>query len=174
MARLNDIQWKEIERRLVDGERAAALALEFGVTRSAISARLKIPRQRKAIELAEQIYELDVNLTKFDKITVSKAYNLAEQMRIINNNMVEGNTHRAKSYAKLSEIAHHHVKKIDHENPDFETLQLVAGITRVGNDVAAPVNAMLVVHKEKLQEAPEDIKKITEIRRTFVGVKSDA
>jgi hypothetical protein len=169
VAKLTANQWDDIEKRLSNGERASDLAKTFGITRQTLHARFKDPNEKQVVALATQIFELETNLKKTDKNLQVRARSLADRMAEINDNMVEGNTHCAKSYAKLSEIAYHHIKKIDHENPNFETLQLVAGITKVGNGVAAPINAMLAAHKEKLQEGPEDAIGITEIRRTFIG-----
>ena len=57
-SKLTDVQWAQIEKRLMSGESASSLALEFGVNRAAVSRRLS-QHIATVKTVANQIVEAD-------------------------------------------------------------------------------------------------------------------
>jgi hypothetical protein len=139
---------------LVTGESTSALAREFKVSKSLVSGRFS-NRAESLKSLAGQIVEVE---RVFDRLTVSEqcsVTSLVDHLKAIGNNLAAAANFGTASAARLAEIAHGKVVKLDAEQPDAEELKGIAALTSVSN-AAASVGTTLVAANRNRMEADED------------------
>lgn len=169
-SKLTEKQWAEIDRRLISGESAAALAKEFKVDRAAISR--KFSQQIKTVKnVANQLLEAEVALHALPIAQQISAIAIADQMRSISGHMGGAANYSAATAHQLAARANAQVYKIDDANPmeSQEVLQGISALTKMSNDAShIPLN-LLKINKTM----PEDEKQeSTPIGKIIVEVVS--
>jgi len=143
-SKLTPTQWEEIGRRLAGGESPASLAKEFAVNQSQISRRFSHESQNRVQTVAKQLATLPLQ-------EHSAAVLLADEMRAISNNLLQGSRYGSATAKRLHELAHAEVNRIPDEGglaDHIETLKGVAAFTRTANEAASTGLALLNANKE--------------------------
>jgi hypothetical protein len=162
-SKLTDGQWEEIGRRIVAGEKPAALAREFKVSPSTISERFsKTVENVKAV--ANQIVATDQALKSLSIPEQISAVSLAQDLISISGHLAGAAKFGSATAHRLAGIAHGKVQEIDDAAPlnaeSVEALKGVAALTKLANDSASIALNLLAANKETVKELnlpkPED------------------
>ena len=137
--KLTEKQWEEITRRMVEGEKAAALAKEFKINRSAISRR--VAQQVEQINsVSNQYVEAEtavISMPISQQLLATKRIN---NLRAIRDNMASAANYNAASTHRLAAIVNGIVQRIDDSNPlsevSLDAARSVAAYTKLANEVA--------------------------------------
>lgn len=143
-SKLTDKQWEEIRKRLLMGDKASALAREYGVGVSRISERfsakineLKTVADRvvKAESAIKTVHNEVMALPISERIAVLA---LADDMRTISTHLSGAARYGAATAHRLAGIANAQVDKIDDMNPmeSQEILQAISALTKMSNESA--------------------------------------
>ena len=160
-SKLTEEQWSQVKRRLAAGEKAAALAREFKVSRATISERCQKPVENiKAV--ANQLVSAERALYALPVSEQLLTLNLADDLRAISTHLSGAAKYGAATAHRLSGIAHNNVAKIDDAAPldeeSMETLKGIAVLTRMANDASTIGLNLLAANKEAMKapsnEAP--------------------
>ena len=157
---LTDKQWTDIEKRLLAGEKAAALAKEFGINRSAISRRFT--QQIATVKnVANQLYEADVALKSLPVAQQNQALSLFDDLKAISTHLGGAGKYGAMTAHRLSGIANMQLDKIDEaelhdpESASFQVVKTVAGLTEVANKAAQTGINLLNANKDRIAQIEE-------------------
>lgn len=156
-SKLNENQWAEIGRRLLDGEKAAVLARQYKVSKQSISVRFS-GRSEIVKDVANQIIATE---NKFSMLTIpeqTSAIELASTLRSISSHLGRAANYGAMTSHRLAGIANAQVEKIDDNDPiadaqSLETLKGISALTRLSNDSAEIGLNLLKANKEAIDEA---------------------
>lgn len=156
--KLTEKQWNKIKERLDAGEKAAALAREYGVTRAAITNKFSV-RKKAVNELANQIVShhksLQNSLQQFTPDIQIEAWDVASDLITISKHVGAGSKFGAMTFHRLAGIANLHAQRLDDDNPDPEQLMRIAQLTKVGNEAAAPALNLLAANKDRIKQADD-------------------
>lgn len=157
-SKLSPAQWKEIEVRLLAGEKAADLAREFGVSKTRVSARFS-GRCETVRLVAEQLVRAEVSLRKLPVTEQVAAMNLAEELRSISVHLAGAARYGAATSHRIAGIAHGIVQQVDDADPlaSMESMKAVAILTKMGNDAAHVGLNLLAANKGLALMDPADI-----------------
>jgi hypothetical protein len=172
---LTDKQWKEIERRLLAGEKGRRLAAEFGVSDTAIRKRFSL--QTKLIkEVANQIVETEHAFKSLPISSQISARTLADELLAISTHLAGAAKYGAMTAHRLSGIANQQVDKIDESNPagDPEVLQGIAALTKMANDSSVIGMNLLNANKETVKDLNNEKDKPEPKRIVFTVVDASA
>lgn len=166
-SKLNDKQRAEIERRLLAGEKPAALAKEFKVSRSSISRGFS-QNVQNVQNVAAQLVRADVALKALPAVQQRQAVSLAEELRAISGHLASAGRYGAKTAHRLSGIANEQSEKVDDANPltSRDAVASIAMLTKLANDAAEIGLNLLRANKEavdnmsKEKESPPEPKQI--------------
>ena len=154
-SKLTDKQWAEVERRHLKGEKARALAREFGVSEGAI--RLRVSTQSAEIkEVANQIIAVE---ERFNSLPVSaqiSARSLADELRAISKHLASAAKFGSMTAHRLSAIAHAQTDRLDDAaslEENTEALKSVMAMTKGANDAAAIGLNLLAANKDMVKNA---------------------
>jgi hypothetical protein len=150
---LSDKQWREIERRLLAGEKARPLGREFGISEAAI--RKRFGTQTKQIkEVANQIVATEQAFKSLSISSQISARTLADELLAISTHLAGAAKFGAMTAHRLSGIANQQIDKIDEANPagDPEVLQGIAALTKMANDSSVIGMNLLNANKETVKE----------------------
>jgi hypothetical protein len=169
---LTEKQWAEIERRLLAGEKAAALANEFGINRSAISRRFS--QQIATVKnVANQLFEADVALKSLPVAQQNQALTVLDDLKAISAHLGGAGKYGAMTAHRLNGIANMQLDKIDEselhdpESASFQIVKTVAGLTEVANKAAQTGINLLNANKDQIAKANEEsIKPVPTDNRT--------
>jgi hypothetical protein len=160
-SKLSDAQWAEVARRLLAGEKPAALAREFRVSPSTISERFS-ERIGKVKTVASQIVTAERGLRELPVSDQLLAVSLADDLRAISTHMAGGAKFSAATFHRLSGMANGKVQEVDDAAPLDDTsrkaLQDVAVLQKLANDAASVPLNLLAANKDKvnrLNETPD-------------------
>lgn len=164
-SKLSEKQWAEVEKRLLAGEKPAALAKEYGINRAGLTRRFS--QQVKTIKhVANQVFEADVALRQLPVAQQIAVLNLADELKAISAHLASAGKYGAMTAHRLSSIAHAQAKKIDEENPMSSegTLTGVAGLTKMANSASEIAINLLRANKEFVDglSSGDDISSMTE------------
>ena len=150
---LTEKQWKEIERRLLAGEKGRRLAAEFGVSDTAIRKRFSLQTKRIK-EVANQIVETEHAFKSLPVGAQISARTLADELLAISSHLAGAAKFGAMTAHRLSGIANQQVEKIDEVNPmsDPEMLQGIAVLTKMANESAVIGSNLLNANKETIKD----------------------
>ena len=169
-SKLTPDQWQTIERRLAAGERAAALAREFGVNRSAVSQQVA-QRARTIRAMAHKVAEAQAGMaaaqTELAKLPLADQYaalSLAEQLRGISADVAAAAAAGAKTGRRLRCWPVRAAAQLQ-AGADADDLKAVHALARTGNEAMAPALALLATHRS---EAPEPEPQTIVIRRSYL------
>lgn len=152
-SKLKPEQWTEITKRLLAGEKAADLAREFGVSKTAISAR--VSKRTETIQtVAHQVVAAERALSELPISEQLIAVNLASKLRAISDNLASAAQYGAQTAHRLSALANSEVAKVDDAEPlrSIDSLKGVAALTKLANDSASIALNLLAANKDTVKE----------------------
>lgn len=154
-SKLTDQQWSDIEKRLLNGESASALARAYKISKASVSGRFS-ERVQKVKTVANQLVEAD---RAFSLLNVSEqiaARSLADDLKAISTHLAGAAKFGSMTAHRLSGIAHGKVQEIDDAAPlddaSIESLKGVAVLTRMANASSEIGLNLLRANKEKVDE----------------------
>ncbi|WP_211243392.1 helix-turn-helix domain-containing protein [Chitiniphilus eburneus] len=152
-SKLTDAQWEAIGKRLLQGESAASLAREYGISKAAISARFS-ERTKTVKTVANQIVETERALSLLNVSEQIAAFDLAAQLRSISTHLASAANLGAITAHRLSALANTELEKVDDVDPmaSAATLQSVAVLTKMANSSSEIALNLLKANKEKVDE----------------------
>lgn len=157
-SKLTDKQWAEIETRLLQGEKASALAREYGVGKAAISMRFS-KRIETVKTVAGQIVETEKALSLLNISEQTQAFNLAGDLIAISRHLAGAARYGSMTAHRLAGIANSQVENIDDASPldkeSMESLKSVAVLTKMANEAAATGLNLLNANKDVVK--PGDV-----------------
>jgi hypothetical protein len=138
-SKLTEAQWDEIRRRLLEGEKAADLAREYGVSKTRISENVS-KRASAVKDVAKQIVKAE---SDFRKLSVSEQFDTVSILRNLTNtfgHLSSAAAYNAATAHRLAGIAHMKVAEIDDAAPLTEeslgALKGIAVLTRMANEAS--------------------------------------
>lgn len=153
-SKLSEAKWADISRRLLAGEKAAALAAEFKVSRAVISQRFS-KRLENVRNVANQLVDAEEALRSLPVIEQVQALTLADELRAISMHLAGAAKYGSATAHRLAGIAHANVQKIDDTMPmdeqSIESLRGIAALTRLANEAAATGINLLAANKDRLR-----------------------
>lgn len=152
-SKLKPEQWTEIIKRLLAGEKAADLAREYGVSKTAISTR--VSKRTETIQtVAHQVVAAERALSELPISEQLLAVNLASKLRAISDNLASAAQYGAQTAHRLSALANSEVSKVDDAEPlkSIESLKGVAALTKLANDSASIALNLLAANKDTVKE----------------------
>lgn len=159
LSKLTPAQWTEVGRRLNEGESAANLAKEFGISPTQIS--LRITKQSKVIwETAQKMADAQTAIAALPVAQQHQAMSLADRLRNISSSYASAAELGAKTAHRLHALANAEVAKVDDANlmsdESMTALKGVGVLTKLGNDALVPASNLLAANKETLARASDD------------------
>lgn len=155
-SKLTEAQWRQVQTRLLAGERAADLAREFGVSKTAISVRFS-GRSETVRSVANQLVSAEVSLRALPVPEQVAALNLAEELRTISTHLAGAARYGAATAHRLAGIAHGKAAEIDDAAPltdeSLAAMKGIAALTRVANEAAATGLNLLSANKDAVKRA---------------------
>jgi hypothetical protein len=157
-SKLTEAQWDEIRRRLLDGERAADLAREYGVSKTRISENVS-KRANAVKDVAKQIVAAEAS---FRKLSVSEQFDTVSILRNLTDtlgHLSSAAAYNAATAHRLAGIAHLKAAEIDDAAPLTEeslgALKGIAVLTRMANE-ASEIGLNLVRANKEVFANSED------------------
>lgn len=153
-SKLTPDQWAEIDRRLMDGESASALAREFGINPSQITRRVSQVTQ-KVRNVAQSLAKAQTELAELPVAQQYAAVSLAEKLRNISGSIASAAELGAKTAHRLHALANSEVEKVDDADPlgSMDALKGVSVLTKLANDSSHIALNLLAANKETAKEA---------------------
>lgn len=154
-SKLTEAQWAAIGKRLLAGERAADLAREYGVSKTAISTRVS-KRIETVRSVANQLVSAEQSLRALPVSEQISALTLADELKAISSHLAGAAKYGAATAHRLSGIAHAKVQEIDDAAPiddkSREALQHVAILTKVANEASTIAVNLLAANRDTVKE----------------------
>lgn len=155
-SKLTEKQWAAIEKRLMDGEKPAALAKEYGINRAAITRKFS-QQVRNVKAVANQIVTAETALRALPVAQQIAAISLADDLRAISGHLASAAKYGSMTAHRLSGIAHSQVERIDDADPlrkeSLESLQGIAALTKLANASSEIGLSLLAANKDMVREA---------------------
>jgi transposase-like protein len=168
-SKLNQDQWAEIERRLLSGESASALAREFGINPSQITRRVAQVSQ-KVQNVAQSLAKAHSELAELPVAQQYTALSLAEKLRSISTSLASAAELGAKTAHRLHSLANTEVNKVDDSDPlnaqSIEALKGVGVLTKLANDSSQIAVNLLSANKANapmIEEPPPATLDVTKL-----------
>jgi hypothetical protein len=157
-SKLADKQWEQIGKRLLAGEKAAALAREFKVSPASISQRFSKSTE-KVKGVANQILETESALKSLSVPEQISAINLADTLRSISGHLARAANFGAATAHRLAGIANQQVLKVDDAEPEKSTQELarIAALTKLANEAGSMGLNLLAANKDQVKLANQDV-----------------
>jgi len=158
-SKLTDKQWAEIERRLLAGEKASALAKEYGIDRAAITRRFS-QQVRNVNQVANQIVMAESALRALPIAQQIQAVSLADELRAISSNLASAAKFGSMTAHRLSAIAHVQTDLLDDAatlEENTAALKSVMAMTKGANDAATIGLNLLAANKEMAKAPAEEV-----------------
>lgn len=136
-SKLTTEQWADITRRLAEGEKAADLAREFDVSKTAISNRVS-KRAETVKAVANQLVAAESKLRALPVSEQILTLNLADKLRSISSHAAGAAENGMMVAHRLTGISRMLVERIDDADPtsSMDDLKAVAAMGRIANDAA--------------------------------------
>jgi hypothetical protein len=154
-SKLTPKQWDALERRLLAGERAADLSREYGVSKTAISARFS-KRIETVKAVANQLVSAEASLRALPLSEQLSALTLADELRAISSHLAGAAKFGAATAHRLAGIAHAKVHEVDDAAPltkeSRESLQDIAVLTKIANEASLLGKDLLTINREVMKE----------------------
>lgn len=160
---LTEDQRQELLRRSVAGESAYQISKATGIPESTV--RLNVSAVSAVIkEASNQIVSGEQKISKLTVPAQVVAFDYLNALRAISSNLGEAARIGTNNAVRLSALAATQLNKAtqDAEEPDMESLKLVAGITKTANDAAQLGMQLLQVNKEKGLDPPKPVRSLDE------------
>ena len=154
-SKLTDKQWEQIGKRLLSGEKASALAREFGVSKALVSGRFS-ERVETIKDVAKQIVATESALSLLNISEQMAARSLADDLKAISTHLAGAARYGAMTAHRLSGIAQAKSLEIDDAAPlDEKSRQSMADVmmvTRVANEASAIGMNLLKANKDHVDD----------------------
>lgn len=178
-------QWQRIGDRLLAGETARKLGLEFGVSETAIRKRFGAnesvsSQSLKVRTVAAKLAEAQAELEVLPPAQRAVAVSLAEKLRSISVSLAHAAELGAKTAHRLHSLANSQVAKVDDAEPmgSITALRDVGVLTKLANDSATIALNLLAANKERIQRLDdaerEDAASDDDARRETLARKLEA
>ena len=160
-SKLTEAQWHDIEKRMLAGEKAAALAKEFGIDRAAITRRIT-PSVRNVKTVANQLLSAETALKQLPITQQIATLSLVDELRAISTNLASAAKYGAVNANRLSGLANAQLNTVTEENlmtgEGLMVLKAVAGLQEMANEASKVPLGLLNANKEQVQKftSPED------------------
>lgn len=158
-SKLTDKQWDEIKRRLANGEKAADLSREFGVSKAAVSSRVS-KRIETVKSVANQIVIADAALRALPVSEQLLTLSLVDELKAISMHLAGAGKFGAATAHRLSGIAHAKAQEIDDAAPltgeSMESLKGISVLTKMANDASQIGVSLLAANKDVVSAPHED------------------
>jgi len=153
---LTDKQWAQIEKRLLDGEKAAQLAEEYGINRSQITR--KFSAQIATVKtVANQLVDAERALHSLPVAQQISAISLADSLRAISGHLAGAANYGAATAHRLAGIANMKVLEVDDAKPlddaGREVLRDVAVLSKMANEASEIPMNLLKANKDAVDDA---------------------
>lgn len=157
-SKLTELQWDEVARRALNGEKVRPLAREFGITESAIRQRISSPNKRIK-HLAEQKVAIETEIRQLPIKTQAQISILADELMSISINLASAGKFGSMVAKHSMGLAAKSMAKVNKDDPmdSADLLQGVAALTRISNDASVIGNNMLRLKTESGQKADDVI-----------------
>jgi len=152
-SKLSDKQWDTIRKRMLEGEKPADLAREYGVSKTAISNR--VSKRADAVRtVANQIVTAERALGELSVSEQLQAVSLASKLRSISDSLATAADLGAKTAMRLNALANSEVAKVDDADPlaSIASLRSVGVLTKLANDSASIAVNLLAANKDRVRE----------------------
>lgn len=157
-SKLTDLQWEKIGKRLLAGEKASALAKEFGVSKTAISVRFS-ERIETVKEVAQQIVATEQRMAQLPVADQIAARSLADELKAISVHLAGAAKFGAATAHRLAGIANMKVAEIDDAAPldedSLKALKGIAALTHTANQASEIALGLLKANKETVDKVNE-------------------
>lgn len=154
-SKLTDKQWSEIEKKLLQGEKAKDLAKQYKVSPTVLSRRFSASA-KTVKDVANQIVATEVALKSLPVSQQLLAISIADDLRAISTHLAGAGKFGAATAHRLSGIAHAKVQEIDDAAPlnteSIEALKGVAVLTKLANESSQIAVNLLAANKEAIKE----------------------
>jgi len=152
-SKLSPEQWHELERRLARGEKASALAREFGISPASVTTRVS-KVSKKILETAHALADAQTALAELPVAQQYAAVSLAEKLRSISSSLASAAELGAKTSHRLHALANAEVAKVDDAEPlqSLDALRGVGVLTKLANDSAQIAVGLLTANRETMRE----------------------
>jgi Helix-turn-helix domain of resolvase len=155
-SKLTEQQWEQLHKRLLAGEKAAALAREFGVSPAVISNRFS-KRIETVKAVANQVVAAEQEFRKLNVNEQLQALTLMDDLRAISTHLAGAAKYGAASAHRLAGIANAKVQEIDDAAPldekSLESLRGVAALTKIANECSVIGRDLLAANKDMIKDA---------------------
>lgn len=152
-SKLTPAQWAEVERRAAEGESHSALAREFKVGVSTVSAR--VSRVSETVrKVAHKVADAQQALEALPVKQQLQAVNLADKLRNISASLASAAELGAMTAHRLQSLANTEVAKVDDAEPltSIDKLKSVGVLTKLANDSASIALNLLNANKEAVKD----------------------
>lgn len=157
-SKLTENQWAEIEKRMLKGEKASALAKEFKIDRAAITRRIS-PSVTNIKVVANQLLDADVALKSLTIPQQIATITLFDELKAMSANLASAGKLGAINANRLSELAHEQISSINNESiangTGFIALKTAQGLTEMANEASKIPLGLLNANKEQVQRINE-------------------
>ena len=175
MSPLGELQWAEVDRRLMAGENSANIARDYDVNKTTIWRRFqKISKPIK--EAAEQLLHAEKTLLSLpapQQEMAMQSVAIAERLNRISNHMTTAADYHAKNSAHLAGLARHRLDLLNSAESD-ETrstlLKEAALLTQMSNQAAVVPMELINANKERVMEDQTNLSREIEMARKRVNV----
>lgn len=157
---LTDKQWADIEKRMLAGEPARALAREFGISEAAI--RKKLGARTKTVkEVANQLVAAEKAFESLPIGAQISARTLADELKAVSMHLAGAAKFGAATAHRLSGIANAKVAEIDDAMPlddeaSIKALKGIAALTDLSNRSAEIPLKLLAANKSMIDDLNKD------------------
>lgn len=154
-SKLRDHQWEQIGKRLLQGEKAADLAREFGVSKTAISTRFS-ERMGTVKEIAQQVVETERRVESLPIADQIAVRTLADELKAISTHLAGAAKYSASTAHRLAALANAQMDQIDDSKPlakeGVDAIKSIAVLTDTANRAAEiPLN-LLKANKDSIDD----------------------
>lgn len=154
-SKLRDHQWEQIGKRLLQGEKAADLAREFGISKTAISARFS-ERMGIVKEIAHQVVETERRVEALPIADQLAVRTIADELKAISMHLASAAKYGASTAHRLSALANAQIDKLDDADPlstqGVASIKALAVLTETANRAAEiPLN-LLKANKDSIDD----------------------
>lgn len=155
-SKLTDIQWAQIEKRLMDGESASSLAVEYGVNRAAVSRRLS-QHIATVKTVANQIVAADAAFHSLPVAQQIATTHHVDLLKSMSTHLAHAGNYGAAISHRLKGVASELSDKITDFDPldadHVETLKGINALVRTSNESA---HIAIELMKASKQDKSED------------------
>lgn len=158
--RLSFTEWTDVDRKLIEGIGASAIAREYGVSEGAIRKRQR-SNASSGMEIgSKRIVEMRLEeraiIDPLPVVLQKRMYSMVDTQLEIIRNLSLSSELGSKTSHRLAAIANLHASKLDDENPDPESIKMVHALTETANKAAyQPVEMMKAMRASMPVQADE-------------------